>query len=94
LNVVRIVPFGCLPLILLVGLAVLFPLFLADAMAAAFAKLGLSPGLSLAVVIAMFVGGLFNVPLKKIPRVMSIDSEPLGLYGAGSVFPRLFRQAS
>jgi uncharacterized membrane protein len=93
LNVVRIVPFGCLPLILLVGLAVLFPLFLADAMAAAFAKLGLSPGLSLAVVIAMFVGGLFNIPLKRVPRVMSIDTAPLGLYGAGSILPQWFRQS-
>jgi uncharacterized membrane protein len=91
---VRIVPFGCLPLILLIALAILFPVFLADAMAAAFAKLGLSPGLSLAVVIAMFVGGLFNIPLKKVPRVMSIDSEPLGLYGAGRLFPRMFGPSS
>jgi len=90
--VFRIVPFGCLPLILLIGLAILFPLFLADAMAAAFAKLGLSPGLSLVVVIAMFVGGLFNIPLKKVPRVMSVDTTPLGLYGAGRIFPQWFRQ--
>ncbi len=91
---VRIVPFGCLPLILLVGLAIFFPIFLADAMAAAFAKLGLSPGLSLAVVIAMFVGGLFNIPLKRVPRVMSVDTAPLGLYGAGRIFPQWFHQSS
>jgi len=90
--VVRIVPFGCLPLILLVGLAIFVPIFLADAMAAAFAKLGLSQGLSLAIVIAMFVGGLFNVPLKRVPRVMSVDTAPLGLYGAGRIFPHWFRQ--
>ena len=90
----RIVPFGCLPLLLVVALAILFPIFLADAMAAAFAKLGLSPGLSLAVVIAMFVGGLFNIPLKRVPRVMSIDTAPLGLYGAGRLFPQWFRQPS
>jgi uncharacterized membrane protein len=92
--VVRIVPFGCLPFILLVGLAIFFPIFLADAMAAAFAKLGLSQGLSLAVVIAMFVGGLFNIPLKRVPRVMSVDTAPLGLYGAGRLFPQWFRQSS
>jgi len=92
--VFRIVPFGCLPLLLVVALAILFPIFLADAMAAAFAKLGLSPGLSLAVVIAMFVGGLFNIPLKRVPRVMSIDTAPLGLYGAGRLFPQWFRQPS
>ena len=88
----RIVPFGCLPLLLVVALAILFPIFLADAMAAAFAKLGLSPGLSLAVVIAMFVGGLFNIPLRRVPRVMSIDTAPLGLYGAERIFPGWFRQ--
>jgi uncharacterized membrane protein len=92
--VFRIVPFGCLPILLVVALAILFPIFLADAMAAAFAKLGLSPGLSLAVVIAMFVGGLFNIPLKRVPRVMSIDTAPLGLYGAERIFPGWFRQPS
>jgi uncharacterized membrane protein len=90
----RIMPFGCLPIILLVGLAILFPLFLADAMAAAFAKLGISPALSLGVVISMFFGGLFNIPLKSVPRVMSIDTEPLGLYGAGRILPRWFRRPS
>jgi uncharacterized membrane protein len=92
--VFRIVPFGCLPILLVVALAILFPVFLADAMAAAFAKLGLSPGASLAVVIAMFVGGLFNIPLKRVPRVMSIDTAPLGLYGAGRIFPGWFRRPS
>jgi uncharacterized membrane protein len=94
LNVVRIVPFGCLPLILLIGLAIFFPIFLADAMASAFVKLGMSPGFSLAVVIAMFIGGLFNIPLKRVPRVMSVDTAPLGLYGAGRIFPQWFRQSS
>jgi uncharacterized membrane protein len=92
--VVRIVPFGCLPLILLVGLAILFPLFLADAMAAAFVKLGISPGVSLALVISMFIGGIFNIPLRKVPRVMSIDTAPLDLYGAGRIFPQWFRRSS
>jgi uncharacterized membrane protein len=92
--VTRIVPFGCLPLILLAGIAILFPIFLADAMAAAFSKLGISPGLSLGVVIAMFFGGLFNIPLRRVPRVMSVDTEPLGLYGAGRIFPQWFRRSS
>ncbi len=90
----RIAPFGCLPLLLVVVLAILFPIFLADAMASALAKLGLSAGASLAVVIAMFIGGLFNIPLKRVPRVMSVDTAPLGLYGAGRIFPQWFRQPS
>ena len=90
----RIVPFGCLPLLLVVALAILFPIFLADAMAAALAKLGLSAGASLAVVAAMFIGGLFNIPLKRVPRIMSVDTAPLDLYGAGRMFPRWFRQPS
>lgn len=90
----RIVPFGCLPLLLVVAFAILFPVFLADAMTAALAKLGLSAGASLAVVIAMFIGGLFNIPLKRVPRVMSVDTEPPGLYGAGRIFPQWFRRPS
>ena len=90
----RAVPFGCLSFLLLVGLVILFPLFLADAMAGALAKLGLSPSLSLIVVLAMFMGGLVNIPIRKIPRVMSVESAPLGLFGVERVFPGWMRQSS
>jgi uncharacterized membrane protein len=85
-------PFGCLPLVIVIGFLILFPLFLADLMASALGKLGLSPALSLFVVFAIFIGGLVNIPVKKVPRVLSMDSAPVGLYGMGRFFPALFRQ--
>ena len=90
----RALPFGCLSLILVAALAILFPLFLADAMTSALGKLGLSPALSILVVISMFIGGAINVPVRKIPRVMSLDAAPLGLFGAQRLFPGWFRQSS
>jgi uncharacterized membrane protein len=90
----RAAPFGCLSLLLLVGLVILFPLFLADAMAGALAKLGLSPSLSLIVVIAIFIGGLINIPIRKTPRIMSVETSPLGLFGVGRMFPGWIRQSS
>jgi uncharacterized membrane protein len=89
----RAVPFGCLSLLVVVALLVLFPLFLADVMASALGKLGLSPGLSIVVVLAMFIGGIVNIPVKKIPRVMSLETTPLGLFGAERLFPGWFRQS-
>jgi len=90
----RTVPFGCLSLILVAAIVILFPLFLADIMASALGKLGLSPALSILVVVSMFVGGVINIPVKKIPRVMSLETTPLGLFGAERLFPGWFRQSS
>ncbi|MDD4857013.1 MAG: DUF1614 domain-containing protein [Candidatus Krumholzibacteria bacterium] len=90
----RAVPFGCFSLILLAALVILFPFLLADVMASALGKLGLSTGLSLLVVISMFIGGLINIPVKKIQRVMSVETTPLGLFGAERVFPGWFHPSS
>ena len=86
------IPFGCLPLVILAALLVLSPFLLANVMAAALGKLGLSPVLSFLVVLAIFAGGLVNIPVKKIPRVLSIDQAPPGLYGFTRFFPGLFRE--
>jgi uncharacterized membrane protein len=90
----RFMPFGCLSFVLLAALVILFPFFLADVMAGALGKLGLSPGLSLLVIVSMFAGGLINIPVRRIPRVMSIDTEPLGLFGMQRMFPGWMRQTS
>jgi len=90
----RAVPFGCLSLLVVAALLLLFPLFLADVMASALGKLGLSPTVSILVVISMFIGGVINVPVRKIPRVMSLEAAPLGLFGAQRLFPGWFGQSS
>lgn len=86
------IPFGCLPLIFFGVLLLFFPFFLTGLMTAALGKLGLSPSLSIVTVLAIFAGGLVNIPVKKIPRIMSIESNPLALYGFERFFPSLFRE--
>jgi uncharacterized membrane protein len=90
----RSMPFGCLSFLLVAVLMILLPFFLADAIAGALEKLGLSTGLSLAVIIGMFAGGLVNIPVKRIPRVMSVETEPLGLFGMQRMVPGWMRQTS
>jgi uncharacterized membrane protein len=90
----RGIPFGCLSLILLIGLVILFPFFLADVMAGALLKLGLSRSLSLFIVFAIFIGGLVNIPVRKIPRIMSVETAPLSLFGFQRMVPAWMRQSS
>ena len=90
----RQAPFGCLSLVLFIGLVILFPIFLADVMAAAMAKLGLSPSASLFAILAIFIGGFVNIPVRKIPRVMSLETSPLQLFGFQRMMPGWMRQSS
>lgn len=85
-------PFGCLPLLLLVGLVILFPLFLANAVIVALGKLGLSPSLSIFVAVSIFIGGMINIPVRRIPREELIETHPIGLFGFGRFFPQMVRR--
>jgi len=87
-------PFGCLSLILIAGLIALIPLFLANAVLTALAKLGLSPATSLLVAVGIFLGGLVNIPVRRIPREETIEHYPLGIFGVGRFFPRMVTQQS
>lgn len=83
---------GCLALLVFAGLALLFPLLLANVMLAALAKLGLSPGISFLAAAAIFLGGVVNVPVKRIPRDELIEVAPFGLFGLEQMIPRLVRR--
>ena len=82
------VPFGCLSLLLLAGLIALIPLFLANAVMTALAKLGLSPAASIVVAAGIFLGGLVNIPVRRVPREQTIEYYPPGIFGIGRLFPR------
>lgn len=84
----RSAPFGCLALGLFVLAIVLFPFVLAEVMLTAMHKLGLTPGTGLMVVMGIFFGGMFNIPVKKIPRGQQVEAVPVRLFGVGKVFPR------
>ncbi len=72
----RAVQPGCLGLAaVLLALAAL-PWLLANAGLAALAKLGLSPGWSTAVLVAMLLGGLINLPLYRFTAVPPVPRPP------------------
>ncbi|MGM0452450.1 MAG: DUF1614 domain-containing protein [Thermodesulfobacteriota bacterium] len=80
------IPYGCLPLTLFAALLILLPLFLADVMLTALARLGLSPQTSALAALGIFAGGMINIPVKKIPRENYLDPSPHGLFGVDRFF--------
>jgi len=73
-------PTGCLPIIVL-GLVLLVPFFLANALFLALGKLGLGPTSSLLAAVAMFVGGAINIPVKEIEQERTVEYVPFHLFG-------------
>jgi uncharacterized membrane protein len=78
-------------LLLFLVLLVLSPLLFGSLMLASLEKLHLSPSIALTLVIAMFVGGLVNIPIATIRRRSDVRSDPLAVYGLGSLWPQLGR---
>lgn len=76
----RAFPSGCLSLALFAAL-LLLPLFFANAMLAALAQLGLGPRASLLAALGIFVGGLVNIPVRRIERERTFDSPLLTMFG-------------
>lgn len=85
-------PYGCLPLAVLLLLLLLLPLFLADIMLTALARLGLSPEASVLAALGIFLGGMINIPVKQIPRTEVIESPAFGMFGFERVFPNRIRR--
>jgi len=83
----QIFPLGCLPLLFFFFL-LLIPLFLADVMLTALSRLGLAPLSALITGIGIFLGGVINIPVKKIKREQAIDTCRSRLYGLDRFFPR------
>jgi len=83
-----------LPLLLILILAILSPLVFGEIMLASLAKLHLGPTTALTLVIAMFVGGLVNIPVWRIRRSRDVATHPLSIYGLDEVWPQLRRTTS
>jgi len=67
-----------LPVLLIVAiLLVIFPFLFGELMFASLTKLHLSPGIALACVIAIFFGGLINIPIKSVVRDVGVIEHPL-----------------
>jgi uncharacterized membrane protein len=85
-------PVGCSPLLFFLFIIFLFPLILADVMATALGRLGLSPETSLLVVLGIFLGGAVNIPVKRIPRDQELEVAPFRVFGLNRFFPRAERR--
>ncbi|MGD0024633.1 MAG: DUF1614 domain-containing protein [Xanthobacteraceae bacterium] len=81
-----------LPVLLLVAvLVVLLPFLFGELMFASLSKLHLSPTMAFACVIAIFGGGLINIPVKSVVRDWDVIEDPLAIYGLAGFWPRLQR---
>lgn len=87
-------PYGCWSALLFLLFLLLIPFFLADVMIAALAKLGLTPQQSVMAAIGIFVGGLINLPLTRIPRENPITETMPGMFGFGRLFLGPHQRAS
>ena len=80
-----------LSLIIFLIMAVLFPFVFGELMLASLSKLHLSPSTALTLVIAIFVGGLVNIPVKSVVNDRDVVSRPLAVYGLADLWPQLQR---
>jgi len=75
-------------------LLIIFPLLFGEVMAHALVKLHLSPSTALALFVGIIVGGLINIPVRRIPRSDTIEAHPLAAFGVSERFPALRRARS
>jgi uncharacterized membrane protein len=70
-------------LLLALFLVVLFPILFAQLLAASMVKLHLGAGTAILIVIGMFVGGMINIPVRRITRHEDVVEYPFAAYGFG-----------
>lgn len=71
----RTAPPGCLSLLVL-GVLLLLPFFLANVLLTALAKLGLGPTSSLLVALGIFLGSTVNIPVTRIEQTEVVEPIP------------------
>lgn len=81
------IPPGCLAGIVLTGLLFLVPLFFAQAMMTALSRLGLPPGMAVAALLGIFLGGAVNIPIRRIEREDVVPVRSPLLFGLGRLGP-------
>jgi uncharacterized membrane protein len=75
------VVFGCVGLLVLLFATCLMPLFLAEMMQSALERLHLAPSAALFCVLAIFFGGLINLPIYRFPRPVVVPVERIERIG-------------
>src|SRR5258708_25999863 len=73
-------------------LLLLLPMLFGELMATSLVKLHLSPEAALLLMIAIIVGGLVNIPVKRIARERVVPAHPLAVFGLGGLGPGVRRE--
>jgi len=81
-----------LVLLLFLILTVLSPLLFSELVLASLEKLHLSSSSAIAVMIAMFFGGLINIPVTSIRQDKNVASNLLAVYGLADFWPQIERK--
>lgn len=76
----RFGPAGCLSLVFFL-LLLLLPFLFADMVVAALSELGVGPGGAILAALGMFVGGVFNIPVRRVRTERPAEARPVGLFG-------------
>ena len=84
-------PLGCLTILAVLGMILMLPFLLADVMKGALVKLDLSPTTAGLAVIGIFLGGLINLPVRRIERADMQPVSPLPMFGMIRPQPQQFR---
>lgn len=69
-------------------LLIVIPVLLGQAMIISLTKLHLTPSQAFQIMIAIVVGGLVNIPIKRIVREQPVWSHPLAIFGIDRSLPR------
>jgi uncharacterized membrane protein len=75
-----------------VVMLVLLPILFGELLATSLGKLHLSPEMALLLMIAIIVGGLVNIPVKRIAHERLVPMHPLAVFGLGRLWPELRRE--
>jgi uncharacterized membrane protein len=83
--------FGPIALLAFGALLFLLPVLFGELMLASLEKLHLSPAAALALVASILLGGMINVPVKRLASTEEHRVHPLAAYGLQNVLPQLWR---
>jgi uncharacterized membrane protein len=72
---------------------VLLPILFGELMAASLGKLHLSPGMALLLMLAIIIGGLVNIPVKRVAHQRLVPMHPLAVFGLGGLWPQMRRES-
>ena len=75
-------------IVMLVQLPILF----GELLATSLAKLHLSPEMALLLMMAIIIGGLVNIPVRRIAHERVVPMHPLAVFGLGGLWPEMARE--